>query len=156
MAGQHGGAKTRKLQMLQNDRTREQPCPCGSGRAYRQCCEPAISGRQPAATAEALMRSRYTAFALGLPDYLVETLAAEKREPDEGALLAEQMAATVWTGLRILDCRDGGASDDRGEVEFIASFETPAEKGQLHERSRFRREQGRWVYVDGDVDVRRA
>ncbi|MFC6669530.1 YchJ family protein [Marinobacterium aestuariivivens] len=143
--------------MLQNDETREQPCPCGSHKPYRQCCEPAISGLRPAATAEALMRSRYTAFALGLPDYLVETLAPEKRHPDEAALLAEQMQATVWTGLRIVDCRAGGPGARRGEVEFIASFETPAEKGQLHERSRFRRDgQGRWVYVDGDVEVARA
>lgn len=133
-----------------------QPCPCGSQKPYRDCCEPAISGIRPATTAEALMRSRYTAFALGQADYLVETLAPEQRQPDEAGVLAEQLKTTTWTGLRILDTRDGGEQDRRGEVEFEASFSTGNEKGRLHERSRFRREQGRWVYVDGDVEVMRG
>ncbi|GGO82742.1 UPF0225 protein [Marinobacterium nitratireducens] len=139
--------------MLHDDKTLNQPCPCGSGKPYRDCCEPAISGRTPAATAEVLMRSRYTAFALGQVDYLIETLAANRRRPDDAAVLQEQTASTLWTGLQIIGRRKGRARDERGEVEFIASFEAGDEKGRLHERSRFRRERGRWVYVDGEVEI---
>ncbi|NVK43338.1 MAG: SEC-C domain-containing protein [Oceanospirillaceae bacterium] len=139
--------------MLQDDRTLNLPCPCGSGKPYQDCCQPAISGQTPAATAEALMRSRYTAFALGQVDYLIETLAPKQRRPDDAAILAEQSASTTWTGLQIIDRRKGRPRDERGEVEFIASFEAGGEKGRLHERSRFRRERGRWVYVDGEVEI---
>jgi len=139
--------------MLQNPQTLHQPCPCGSGKGYGDCCEPAISGRSPAVTAEALMRSRYTAFALGQVDYLIDTLAPEKRRPDDAEVLAEQTQNTVWTGLQIIDRHKGRAKDSRGVVEFIASFEAGDDKGQLHERSRFRREKGHWFYVDGDVEV---
>ncbi|MBV0932715.1 YchJ family protein [Marinobacterium weihaiense] len=128
-------------------------CPCGSGKPFSFCCEPAISGRKPAATAEALMRSRYTAFVLGAVDYLINTTAARKRSPLDAELLSEQTQVTTWTGLEIIDTEAGSALDQQGVVEFKASFDSPEGSAILHERSRFEREQGLWVYTDGDVEL---
>lgn len=99
------------------------------------------------------MRSRYSAFALGAVDYLIDTLAEEQRRPGEAALLAEQTQVTTWTGLKIISTRDGRPTDSRGEVEFEARFQSGPQKGILHERSRFRQEQGHWFYVDGEVEL---
>ncbi len=130
-----------------------QSCPCGSGHAFRDCCERALVGVAPAPTAEALMRSRYTAFALGAIDYLIDTQAPEKRLPGEAELLAEQTQLTHWTGLTILSTRRGGPFDSTGEVAFEARFEAEGQRGMLRENSRFRRDKGRWFYVDGDVEL---
>ncbi|GGB86884.1 hypothetical protein GCM10011352_10950 [Marinobacterium zhoushanense] len=102
------------------------------------------------------MRSRYSAFALGAVDYLIETLAPEKRQPGEAELLTEQTQVTTWTGLTILDTQAGGPQDPIGVVEFEARFDSGPDRGVLHERSRFRRENGRWLYVDGDVQLKPA
>lgn len=140
--------------MFHEQLNQPQPCPCGSGRLFSDCCEPALQGIRPAPTAEALMRSRYTAFALGAIDYLIDTLAPEQRQPGEAELLAEQVQTTRWVGLRILSTERGQASDRVGKVAFEAHFEAGNERGVLSEVSRFRREGAHWFYVDGDVDWR--
>lgn len=128
-------------------------CPCGSAKPFAFCCEPAIEGQKPAPTAEALMRSRYTAFALGAVDYLIQTTAPEKRSADDAAIITEQVKYTNWLGLQILQKHRGDKEDATGVVEFEARYEAGDESGVLHERSNFRRENGFWVYVDGDVEV---
>ncbi len=139
--------------MLTDNKDLDTRCPCGSGKPFSFCCEPAISGRKPAATAEALMRSRYTAFALGAVDYLINTTATRKRGPRDAELLSEQTQVTTWIGLKILDTQAGSASDQTGIVEFEAAFDSPEGSAILHERSNFEREQGLWVYTDGDVEL---
>jgi len=139
--------------MLTDNKDLDTRCPCGSGKPFAFCCEPALSGRKPAATAEALMRSRYTAFALGAVDYLIRTTASRKRAPQDAELLAEQTQATIWTGLEIMATEAGKAGDQTGIVEFKASFDSPEGSAILHERSNFEREEGRWVYTDGDVEL---
>ncbi len=126
-------------------------CPCQSGKRYLDCCQPAISGRQPATSAESLMRSRYSAFALGLASYLIDTLAPEKRQPGERGQLKRQFRTTRWTGLRVIAVQAGTAQDKTGTVEFEAFYIADTQPGRLHERSRFRRENDRWYYVDGDA-----
>jgi len=137
-----------------HDQDLNRKCPCASGKPFSFCCEPAIEGYKSASTAEALMRSRYTAFALGMVDYLINTTASCHRNPDDAEILTEQMQATTWTGLEIISTSGGQADDDEGVVEFIASFEAADEAAELHETSNFRREQGQWVYVDGEVEIR--
>ncbi|MBY4677964.1 YchJ family protein [Marinobacterium arenosum] len=137
-----------------HDQDISRKCPCGSDKPFSLCCEPAIEGVKAAATAEALMRSRYTAFSLGAVDYLIETTAAEKRRPEDAALLAEQVQSTLWVGLQVVDTERGAADDDWGAVEFVAHFETGDQRGELRERSNFRKEDNRWYYVDGEVEVR--
>jgi SEC-C motif-containing protein len=92
------------------------------------------------------MRSRYSAFALGLDGYLAESWAGSTRPHD-----LELDGDVRWRRLQIVDTARGGAEDDSGVVEFRAAFRSSEGAGVLHERSRFLRERGRWVYVDGDI-----
>ncbi|MFK4729150.1 YchJ family metal-binding protein [Agromyces mediolanus] len=119
------------------------PCPCGGGE-YAACCGPALDGATPPPTAAALMRSRYTAFALSDTRYLLESWAAATR-PRELSL----DPGTDWRRLVVIDVVDGGADDPTGIVEFRAVFRDADGRGELHERSRFVREDGRWRYLDG-------
>jgi SEC-C motif-containing protein len=124
--------------MPRNDRDRR--CPCGLGLAYAECCGPAHDGTPPA-TAEGLMRSRYTAFALGDPEYLLRSWDPATRpaavEPDPGVR---------WTGLDVLETSGGGLLDTEGVVEFVAHFRDNGQAGNVRERSRFIRRDGAWVY----------
>jgi SEC-C motif-containing protein len=92
------------------------------------------------------MRSRYSAFALGLVSYLRETWA-----PSTRPRVLELDDALEWRRLQIVDTVHGGPDDEQGVVEFRAAHRSAAGVGVLHERSRFSRVAGRWVYVDGDL-----
>ena len=120
-------------------------CPCGSGAAYAFCCGPLHDGA-PAGNAEALMRSRYSAFATGRLDHVFRTWHPRTRPAD-----LSPTPGVTWLGLEVLRAVDGGPSDDTGTVEFRARFERAGVEHALHETSRFERRAGRWVYVDGDV-----
>jgi len=98
-----------------------------------------------AATAEALMRSRYSAFAVGESNYLLETWHPRTR-PDHLDLDPE----ISWTRLVVVRSQ-GGPFDTGGFVEFEAHHRLGSQQGVLRERSRFVRESGRWYYVDGSV-----
>ncbi|MDO9116292.1 MAG: YchJ family metal-binding protein [Polaromonas sp.] len=125
-------------------------CPCGRadtrGRplAYAACCARYLAHDTPAPDAEALMRSRYTAFVLERADYLLATWHASHRPP-----AIEFDPGVKWLGL---DVRQHRLLDDsHAEVEFVARQKNPGSPAvRLHERSRFVREAGRWYYVDGD------
>ena len=125
-------------------RSGERACPCGSGLPYASCCEPLHDNRVQAATAEQLMRSRYAAYAVGRLDHVFRTWHPRTRPPE-----VEPSPGLTWTGLTISDTAAGQASDDEGVVEFEASYRTPDGSGVLHERSRFTRRAGRWLYLDG-------
>jgi len=133
------------------------PCPCQSGLDFTACCGPLLAGGK-AATAEALMRSRYTAYAQGDVAHLKRTLAAEHRAGFDAIEIAASMAQTQWIGLQILDRMDGGSADETGIVEFAARY--LLRDGQVHvlrERSRFRRDaDAGWVYIDGAVEEKPA
>ncbi|WP_369388266.1 YchJ family protein [Streptomyces sp. CG1] len=116
-------------------------CPCGLPQPYDACCGRFHAGSVSAPTAELLMRSRYTAFVKGNGGYLLRTWHPRTRP--EGLDLDPRMK---WTGLEILDTTDGSAFHTTGTVTFRASYRG----GSLHERSRFERVDGAWVYVDGD------
>ncbi|MGQ0621363.1 MAG: YchJ family protein [Panacagrimonas sp.] len=117
-------------------------CPCGSGQTYAACCGRWHAG-EPAPTAEALMRSRYSAFVLEMAGYLLTTWHASTRP----ASVAFE-PGTTWLGLRVKCARGTGA--DTAAVEFVARYRLGGGSAvRLHERSRFVREEGRWYYVDG-------
>jgi SEC-C motif domain protein len=92
------------------------------------------------------MRSRYSAFALGLPEYLLTTW-----HPSTRPETLELDPALQWRRLDILAASRGGMLDSEGTVEFRAHFRGAAERGTLHELSRFTRADGAWTYVDGTV-----
>ncbi len=136
---QHGGY--RPLRAMQN-------CPCGSGVVDVACCAIFHDG-VPAPTALALMRSRYTAFVRGAIDYLIDTHDASTRAGVDRASIAQWSRDTEWKGLEIVTTERGGEDDDDGIVEFIARGVTNGKPFAQRERSRFRRTDGLWYYVDG-------
>ncbi len=125
-------------------------CPCGSGLAEAACCGPILDG-VPAPTALALMRSRYTAYVRGAIDYLVATHDASTRDTVDRAAVARWSRDTQWQGLEIIASERGGEDDDTGIVEFVARGVTRGAPFAQRERSRFRRVDGAWYYVDGKV-----
>jgi SEC-C motif-containing protein len=125
-------------------------CPCGSKLDEAACCGRYLAGT-PAPTALALMRSRYTAYVRGAIDYLVATHDPETRASLDIAGMRRWSRTTMWLGLEIIATERGGASDDTGIVEFVASGVTRGAPFRQLERSRFRRVDGAWVYIDGDV-----
>lgn len=129
-------------------------CPCGSGRAFAECCEPYLSGAQAPATAERVMRSRYTAFAVGNVDYLQETLTPETRGDFDRAHVEDWAKNSEWLGLDIRSTEAGGPDDVEGWVEFVARFRYAGEERMHHESSRFLKRDGRWYYHDGTMGPR--
>jgi len=120
------------------------PCPCGQPKDYADCCGIYHAG-VAAPTAEALMRSRYSAYVLALEPYLLATWHTSTRPTD---VTAEEK--TRWLGLTIKRFEATGA--DRALVEFVARYKIGGRAQRLHEVSRFVREDGRWYYVDGQFD----
>lgn len=122
-------------------------CPCGSGAAFTACCQPYHQGAT-VPTPEALMRSRYTAFALNSRDYLLATWHASTRptqlSPDPD---------TQWKALTIVAAPP--ANERQGTVHFLAYFREQNRWHVLEENSRFVFEDGRWWYVDGVPTIER-
>lgn len=123
----------------------DQRCPCGSGDIFGGCCGSLLAGA-PAPTAERLMRSRYTAFAIGDADHLRETW-----HPSTRPRSIDVDPELRWVRLLIVDRVGGGPFDGDGVVEFEAFWREREARGSMRERSRFVREDRRWFYVDGDV-----
>lgn len=130
------------------------PCPCGRKLTYETCCGVFIVAGAPGTprpeTAVALMRSRFTAYGEGAVDYLVATTAPENREFLDPVALAEYCRQLRLVKLEILETEAGGPTDEVGIVTFRATLRHAGRKFEQVERSRFRREAGAWVYVDGD------
>ncbi|WP_407539581.1 YchJ family protein [Deinococcus radiomollis] len=119
-------------------------CPCGSGRRYAACCGALHSGKREAKTAEALMRSRYSAYVLRLEAYLLHTWHPDTRP---GTLDLEQ-DHTRWLGLTLRGTQNGRPADQTGQVRFTAIYRIGAQQHRLDEESRFVRLEGRWIYLD--------
>lgn len=131
-------------------------CPCGSRKRLSECCGSIIDGA-PAPTAEALMRARYTAFVTKqIGGFLKDSLADEKR--DEFDLREVEISARDAEGLGFeLRASEGGReADDTGTVEYVARFRIGGQIQAHHELATFRREDGRWLYVDGQVNPKGA
>ena len=126
-------------------------CPCGSGLAYADCCEPVIAGVRPALTAEALMRARYAAYARAEIDFLLSSLHPSARDGHDEKAVRDWAENSRWLGLTILSTEAGGEQDDTGAVEFEATY-AYGEEGRPrrhHERAEFTREGGAWFFIHG-------
>jgi SEC-C motif-containing protein len=123
-------------------------CPCGSGASLDACCGPIVRGERAAPTAERLMRSRFTAFSLGDVPHLLRSWHESTRPPT-----VQLVPGQTWVELEVLATVAGELLDKEGEVEFRARYERRGRPGELHELSRFiRDEQGLWVYL-GPVEA---
>jgi SEC-C motif-containing protein len=126
-------------------------CPCGSGSAYKNCCEPYIKGKKNAPTAEALMRSRYSAYVEHAIDYIIETCSKDEKEKIDVKQTKDWSEKSNWLGLKILSTEKGGPRDTEGTVEFEATFEVENLKEVHYEKAKFKKEGSRWFYEEGDV-----
>jgi SEC-C motif-containing protein len=126
-----------------------QGCPCGSGLDYGACCEPVIRGKQPAETAEQLMRSRYSAYVKVETDYIFATTHPAHREGYDHDGTRQWAESAEWLGLEIVSAEEGGPDDGRGQVEFIARYRDKGGDHAHHELADFVREEGRWLFTDG-------
>ncbi|MBA4357843.1 MAG: YchJ family protein [Humidesulfovibrio sp.] len=126
-------------------------CPCGSAQPFASCCGPIISGAMPAPTAEALMRSRYSAYVKGDVPFLERSLAPEERhdfDPEQAKQWAE---TSTWLGLTVHSVKDGGENDQSGQVDFTASYEYQGARQDHREVANFKRLNGAWHYTDGKM-----
>lgn len=121
------------------------PCPCGRGPAYSHCCGRYHAG-QPAPDAEALMRSRYSAYVLQDAGYLLASWDPQTR-PQTLSLQDVPGQRTQWLGLSVK--RHAVTGQDSAEVEFVARYKVGGGSAvKMTEHSRFRRIDGRWYYLD--------
>ena len=127
------------------------PCPCTSKKPYDRCCGPYHAGMAAPETAELLMCSRFSAYALGKADYLIATRPEAKRAEENREELAAYCKSVQAVGLKIVGKDKGGKDDDTGIVTFHASLQSNGRRTLHIETSTFVREDGRWVYVDGVV-----
>ena len=123
------------------------PCPCQRGPSYAECCEPLHNGT-PAATAERLMRSRFSAYALGLSDYLLASWHSSTRPRT-----IDLDPAVRWYRLDILGRTGGSVLDANGTVQFRAFYRGPDGSGEQHELSSFVKEDGNWLYFGARTDA---
>ena len=121
-------------------------CPCESGLDYGLCCGRFIDEGALPETAEQLMRSRYTAFTLDRISYLEKTWHPATRPAS-----IETDNKVRWLGLKIRRAEKGRMDDDEGVVEFVARYKIDGRGYRLHEISRFAKENGQWLYVDGEM-----
>jgi SEC-C motif-containing protein len=131
--------------MKKNAHPAHAACPCDSGQPYADCCGTWHAGLalgQHAPTPEALMRSRYSAYVIGLLDYLLATWHASSSPGDL------ELPPVKWLGLEVRHAQTAG---DAGVVEFVARCKEGGRAQRMHETSRFVREDGRWYYIDGQM-----
>lgn len=131
------------LHLVSDAVVKKMECPCGSGLDLADCCcqwHEGLAAGVFAPTPEALMRSRYSAYVLGLIDYLVATWHPSTAPGDL------ELQPIKWLGLEVRHAEESG---DAGVVEFVARCKVSGRAECMHELSRFVREQGRWYYIDG-------
>lgn len=124
-------------------------CPCGSDRSFDDCCAPFLSGAAVAPTAEALMRSRYTAYTKGDVEYVERTHLPATRDGFDRASAERWMSGSDWLGLTICGTEAGGPDDDAGVVEFECRYRMDGAIHTHREISRFVRVEGAWFFEDG-------
>jgi SEC-C motif domain protein len=126
-------------------------CPCGSEKDYSECCHPLIKGERAAETAEALMRSRYTAHAKKEYDYIFDTTLPAKRQEGDRKETAAWSKKLDWQRLEIREIKQGGPEDSTGTVEFVARYRKNGRAFEHHEIAEFVREDDRWYFKDGQA-----
>ena len=128
-------------------------CPCSSGKDYASCCEPILTQKLKAKTAEQLMRSRYTAYALGKVDWIVDSQSPDGRAFVDRQATEQWSSRATWHKLEILECKDGGEHDNEGFVDFKAYYTIAGEDITHQEVASIRKEDDTWYFVDG-VEVK--
>ncbi len=128
-------------------------CPCGSGNLLDTCCGHYHAGH-PAPCAEALMRSRYSAYVLGLVDYLVATTLPIQQGGLDRQSIAEWSAQSTWLGLEVEGAEVFGGQPEHAFVTFTARWHDNGGEHSHRERSAFVQNAGRWYFIDPTVALK--
>jgi SEC-C motif-containing protein len=123
-------------------------CPCGSGAAFAECCEPIIKGTRESETAEELMRARYSAFVTGNIDFIVASTHTRTRKEIDLAFIREWSETSTWRGLEIFETKQ--VNENKPIISFEAQFTQQGEDHRHREKSLFERENGKWRFVTGN------
>lgn len=129
--------------------TTPKPCPCGNNNTVDQCCMPIINNNKQAATAEELMRSRYTAYTLGEVDYLLRSHHKSTRPNKDRKEILRWSKSVKWLGLTIKSKTDGLSAHTSGTVEFQALYIESGRIQEINEHSLFIKEDNIWYYKSG-------
>ncbi|HFC8517424.1 YchJ family protein [Neisseria weaveri] len=132
--------------------TENQPCPCGSNLPYKQCCQLLHSGRHHANNAEALMRSRYSAYVLHEIGYLIATTVPDQQTLLDTDAISHWSRHNDWLALRVLT-HIPNIGKQHAQVEFEAHFADEHGKHIHHECSAFVRIDGKWYFIDPTVPL---
>ena len=123
-------------------------CPCGSEKFYKECCEPIIKQTALASSPEALMRSRYSAYAKGEVFWLRDSLEEKQRKDFDEKGARQWSQQSEWLGLKIVQSK---IEDSKGWVEFIAKFKQNGVAREHHEVSEFVQKNNEWLLTEGRI-----
>ncbi|MDD2600892.1 MAG: YchJ family protein [Kiritimatiellae bacterium] len=126
-------------------------CPCGSKLTFCQCCEPFLLETKKPKTPTQLMRSRYTAYAMGAVEFLYKTSSAKVKKEFDADNSRKWAESAKWTGIEILKESNGKADDTTGSVEFIAHYTVNETEFNHHEKADFEKINGEWLFMDGKI-----
>ncbi len=126
-------------------------CPCGSGLAFEACCENFLLEKAKPPTAQALMRSRYSAYAMGAVDYLFKTSGPKVRKEFDAENTKKWSESAEWPGIEILNEQGGGEADESAILEFIAHYSVNGTTFDHHESATFAKKNGGWIFMDGKI-----
>jgi SEC-C motif-containing protein len=126
------------------------PCACGLGESTETHCLPIIKGEKAAETAEALMRARYTAYAIGEVDFIISTHTPEAGKDVDRAQTEAWSKNSKWLGLEVVSTENGGPNDETGTVEFIARYKIKNVGIEHRERAKFEKVNGKWLFADSE------
>ncbi|WP_407296095.1 YchJ family protein [Stutzerimonas zhaodongensis] len=138
---------------MTSDPVQARTCPCGSGNWLSECCGRYHAGL-PAPSAEQLMRSRYSAYVLGLVDYLRNTTLPAQQQSLDLQAMKEWSATSTWLGLEVEDSQLLGGKPEHALVSFTARWHDVAGEHAQHERSAFVQNEGRWYFIDPTVPLK--
>ena len=126
-------------------------CPCGSKLEFDQCCEPFLLDTKKPGTATELMRTRYTAYAMGFVEFLYKTSSAKVKKEFDADSSRKWAESATWTGIEIINEVEGTAEDTKGTVEFTAHYTVNETDFNHHEKAYFAKTNGEWFFMDGKI-----
>lgn len=129
----------------------ENLCPCGSGKTFEDCCKGIIDGSRKAITAEDLMRARYSAYATGAIDFIMNSTLPEERKNCDRKEIELWSKESEWEGFQLISSEAGGATDEEGKIEFVATYKTRGQTIDHHEISTFKKIGQTWFFADGKM-----
>lgn len=126
-------------------------CACGSGIDFTDCCAPYLEGKKQVLTAEALMRSRYTAYVVENIDYIDESHHPDFGKDFDKAEALKWAQDSDWQGLEIIQTEKGQKDDKEGMVEFVAKYKLEGKLAQHREIAQFQKHKDKWFYTEGTI-----